>query len=178
MTFKDDDEIKQIQQAKLKKAIQDTKKHKPNVNIVENAKPNFGGIPEQPKRPIPPVLVINSLIAEIMKQTYPIMKDGFDPKLFNPQTVPSQVILNAVLDQVKAGNQLTEEQIKNFGITVLDVMRELEKFEFIYWYEDNGEWVTCIREKGMIYWNMINYLAGPNLVEHYAIYLEIARGGL
>lgn len=163
MTFQDD-EIAKINEEKLKQI----KKHKTNAQI-----------PTTPNKPNPPIIAINSLIAEIYDLSFPLLKAEEGLKTLRPQPVPAQKVLDNILGQYKSSMErakqtVSEDLLKAFSATLLNILRELDYFEFITLTKNKaGEYVTAISKKGIIYANTINYLVGPNMADHYALYNQI-----
>ncbi len=179
MTTFVDDEVAKLQAEKLAKLQRDAKKHKtPNTQKNGSKQQQNATVMN---RPLPPVFVINSLLNEIYAASYPVMKE-FRLDLLLPTPIPIQVPLDKVIASAKAsvkeGEELTEEKLKNFTITLWDCFRELNFFDFIKIHPPKtgkvSETMVSISKKGVIYMNSINYLTGGHPLEHYATFNQIA----
>ena len=177
MTTFVDDEVAKLQAEKMAKLQRDAKKHKtPNNNNQKNGKQQN---PAMMNRPLPPVFVINSLLNEIYAASYPVMKE-FRLDLLLPSPVPIQVPLDKVISTAKASakEELTEEKLKNFTITLWDCFRELYFFGYIKVIPskngEESETMVSITKKGVVYMNTINYVSGGHPIEHYATFNQIA----
>jgi hypothetical protein len=181
-TKKEDEELKRLQEQKLKKIEEDNriraqqvKKHKPveNVNIPvdENAK-NQSALMIK-------VSMINNILITIATKNYPAIEDvsNIDPKFLDAIDVPLADIVNLITKTIQiefeaAKRSFGETEQKYYANEIFLCLRELNLFGFITTIDNTEQGIKVkINPKSLSYLNAIAYLVPQNDYRNqYALY--------
>jgi hypothetical protein len=171
-TKKEDEELKRLQEQKIKKIEEDNriraqqvKKHKPveNVNIPvdENAKNQ------------------SALMIKVSNKNYPAIEDisNIDPKFLDAIEVPLSDIVNLITKTIQiefeaAKRSFGETEQKYYANEIFLCLRELNLFGFITTIDNTEQGIKVkINPKSLSYLNAIAYLVPQNDYRNqYALY--------